>query len=61
MARRVGLVKVRQYSLEFKLKAVTLSQLKGVEVQEMNTTGPRFLIKPARVRGSVEPRPEFGG
>ena len=25
--------KVRQYSLEFKLKAVTLSQLKGVEVQ----------------------------
>src|SRR3989442_11793701 len=33
MARRVGPVKVRQYSLEFKLKAVTLSQLKGVEVQ----------------------------
>jgi len=26
-------VKVRQYSLEFKLKAVQLSQLKGVEVQ----------------------------
>ena len=33
MARRVGPVKVRQYSLEFKLKAVKLSQLKGVEVQ----------------------------
>ena len=33
MARRVGPVKVRQYSLEFKLKAVQLSQLKGVEVQ----------------------------
>jgi transposase len=33
MARRVGPVKVRQYSLEFKLKAVRLSQLKGVEVQ----------------------------
>ena len=33
MARRVGPVKVRQYSLEFKLKAVKLSQLKGVAVQ----------------------------
>jgi transposase len=33
MARRLGPVKVRQYSLEFKLKAVKLSQLKGVEVQ----------------------------
>jgi transposase len=33
MARRVGPVKVRQYSLEFTLKAVKLSQLKGVEVQ----------------------------
>ena len=33
MARRVGPVKVRQYSLEFKLKAVKLSELKGVEVQ----------------------------
>src|SRR4029450_3996630 len=33
MARRVGPVKVRQYSLEFKLKAVKLSQLKDVEVQ----------------------------
>jgi transposase len=33
MARRVGPVKVRQYSLEFKLKAVKLSQLPGVEVQ----------------------------
>ena len=33
MPRRIGPVKVRQYSLEFKLKAVKLSQLKGVEVQ----------------------------
>ena len=33
MARRVGPVKVRRYTLEFKLKAVKLSQLKGVEVQ----------------------------
>ena len=33
MARRLGPVKVRRYSLEFKLKAVKLSQLKGVEVQ----------------------------
>jgi transposase len=33
MARRVGPKKVQQYSLEFKLKAVRLSQLKGVEVQ----------------------------
>ena len=33
MPRRVGPVQVRQYSLEFKLKAVKLSQLKGVEVQ----------------------------
>ena len=33
MARRIGPVKVRRYSLEFKRKAVKLSQLKGVEVQ----------------------------
>ena len=33
MPRRVGPVKVRRYSLEFKLKAVKLSRLKGVEVQ----------------------------
>lgn len=33
MARRVGPKKARQYSLEFKLKAVKLSQLKGVQVQ----------------------------
>ena len=33
MPRRGGPVQVRQYSLEFKLKAVKLSQLKGVEVQ----------------------------
>ena len=33
MARRVGPVNVRRYSLEFKLKAVKLSQLKDVEVQ----------------------------
>jgi transposase-like protein len=33
MPRRVGPVKVRQYSREFKLKAVKLSQLPGVEVQ----------------------------
>ena len=33
MARRVGPVKVRRYSLEFNLKSVKLSQLKGVEVQ----------------------------
>jgi transposase len=30
---RAGPRNVRQYSLEFKLKAVALSQLKGVEVQ----------------------------
>lgn len=30
---RAGPRKVRQYSLEFKLKAVRLSQLKGVEVR----------------------------
>ena len=33
MPRRIGPAKVRQYSLKFKLKAVKLSQLKGVEVQ----------------------------
>jgi transposase-like protein len=33
MPRRVGPVNVRQYSLEFKLKAVKLSQLPCVEVQ----------------------------
>jgi len=30
---RAGPRKVQRYSLEFKLKAVKLSQLKGVEVQ----------------------------
>ena len=35
MARRVGPLKVSQYSLEFKLKALKLSQLKGVEVQSV--------------------------
>ena len=38
MLRRVGPVKVRQDSLEFKLKAVKLSQLKGVEVQAVADT-----------------------
>jgi len=33
MPRRIGPVHVRRYSLEFTLKAVKLSQLKGVEVQ----------------------------
>jgi transposase len=33
MGRRVGPKKVQRYSLEFKLKAVKLSQLKDVEVQ----------------------------
>ena len=33
MPRRVGPLKVRQYTLEFKLKAVNSSQLQGVEVQ----------------------------
>jgi transposase len=33
MPRRVGPQKIRQYSLEFKLKAVKLSQLNGVQVQ----------------------------
>ena len=33
MPRRLGPVKVRQYTREFKLKAVKLSQLKGVEVR----------------------------
>jgi transposase len=33
MPRRIGPVKVRRYSLEFKLKAVKLSHVKGVEVQ----------------------------
>ena len=33
MARRVGPKKVQRYSLESKLKAVRLSQLKDVEVQ----------------------------
>lgn len=33
---RAGPRKVQRYSLEFKLKAVKLSQLKGVEVQAVN-------------------------
>ena len=40
MARRVGPVKVRRYTLEFKLKAVKLSQLKGVEVQAVAADAP---------------------
>jgi transposase-like protein len=37
MPRRVGPQKVRRYSLEFKLKAVKLSQLPGIEVQAVAT------------------------
>lgn len=33
MARTIGPKKVQRYSLEFKLKAVKLSQMPGVEVQ----------------------------
>lgn len=35
MARIVGPKKVQRYSVEFKLKAVKLSRIKGVQVQEV--------------------------
>ncbi len=35
---RAGPPKVRRYSLEFKLKAVRLSELKGVEVRHETVT-----------------------
>ena len=35
MAKIVGPKKVQRYSVEFKLKAVKLSQLKGVQVQDV--------------------------
>ena len=35
MAKIVGPKKVQRYSVEFKLKAVTLSQLEGVQVQDV--------------------------
>ncbi len=35
MARILGRKKVARYSAEFKLKAVKLSQIKGVQVQEV--------------------------
>jgi transposase-like protein len=35
MARRVGPVKAHRYTVEFKLKAVKLSSLKGVQVQDV--------------------------
>ena len=35
MARRVGPVKAHRYTIEFKLKAVKLSSLKGVQVQDV--------------------------
>ena len=35
MARRIGPKKVHKYSAEFKLKAVKLSQIDGVQVQDV--------------------------
>ena len=35
MAKIVGPKKVQRYSVEFKLKAVKLSQLEGVQVQDV--------------------------
>jgi len=35
MAKTLGPKKVQRYSVEFKLKAVKLSQLKGVQVQDV--------------------------
>ena len=35
MAKILGPKKVQRYSVEFKLKAVKLSQLKGVQVQDV--------------------------
>ena len=35
MARRIGPVKSHRYTVEFKLKAVKLRSLKGVQVQDV--------------------------
>ena len=41
MARIKGLRKVHRYSAEFKLKAVKLSQIEGVRVQDVAVSEPK--------------------
>ncbi len=43
MASMKGPRKVRQYTAEFKLKAVKLSQIEGVRVQDVADISPRIL------------------
>jgi len=66
MARRVGPVKAHRYTIEFKLKAVKLSSLKGVQVQDVAEaldihpimlTRWRKEAREGRLRGRVEAMP----
>ena len=59
MAKIVGPKKVQRYSEEFKLKAVKLSQIKGVQVEDvanaLQSTSPPFA--PRLAKTSSLPRP----
>jgi putative transposase len=66
MAKREGPVKVHRYTTEFKLKAVKLSSLKGVQVQDeaealdihpIMLTRWRKEAREGRLRGRVEAMP----
>ena len=66
MARRVGPVKAYRYTVEFKLKAVKLSSLKRVQVQDVAEaldihpimlTRWRKEAREGRLRGRVEAMP----
>jgi transposase len=66
MAKRVGPVKAHRYTVEFKLKAVKLSSLKGVQVQDVAEaldihpimlTRWRKEAREGRLRGRVEAMP----
>jgi transposase len=68
MARRIGPVKSHRYTVEFKLKAVKLSFLKGVQVQDVAEaldihpimlTRWRKEAREGRLRGRVEAMPDL--
>jgi len=69
MARRLGPVKSNRYTIEFKLKAVRLSSLKGVQVQDVAEaldihpimlTRWRKEAREGRLRGRMEAMPGVG-
>jgi transposase len=68
MARRIGPVKSHRYTVEFKLKAVKLSWLKGVQVQDVAEaldihpillTRWRKEAREGRLRGRVKAMPDL--